>query len=377
MIKKVVFFSDVKDPTKDASSTQIMVRNIITGFKSLNVKIYFVAIVEKKCDRKNISSYYSPFVDDIFFVERLTPTYGRPIKKMFFSLFSLFHSSISIGGIKDVLDEECCLVSHSPAIDSCLYAKKIKEKYPKIPFIEYWSDPTTLGLKTIEEYNIKRCIFRYIEKTVLSYCDNIVYGTKSLYDAEKKFFPQYQNKMGYCDVCYNPDSCSNSPKGNSFFGYLGNYYSNIRNILPLYNAFNSFRLGNLLVCGSSDFKLENTEFVSVQKRIPQNEISLLEKKVDIEICILNKVGFQIPGKVFYETNTNKKILVILDGPVKKEIYDYLVQFKRFIFCENNEKSILETLKEIYSGKYDKIDYSLVYKLSPSHICDSILKGGMK
>ena len=67
----------------------------------------------------------------------------------------------------------------------------------------------------------------------------------------------------------------------------------------------------------------------------------------------------------------------MDGPVKKEIYDYLVQFKRFIFCENDEMSILETLKEIYSGKYDKIDYSVVHKLSPSHICDSILNGGMK
>ena len=50
MYKKVIFISDVKDPTKDASFTQIMVRNILAGIKLLNVNIVFMANVDGSCN---------------------------------------------------------------------------------------------------------------------------------------------------------------------------------------------------------------------------------------------------------------------------------------------------------------------------------------
>ena len=361
----------------DASSTHIMIRNILMGFKPLHVQVIFLAIVDKNCSCENIKYYYSSVVDEIFFLNRISETYGSPLKKMV-STLNCFFSRVDFrfDGLDFVFNNECCIVSHARVVDSVLYAKSIKKMYPNICHIEYWSDPITLSLKTVKEYSRKRCLLRYIENRMLEVADKIVYGTKSLYDAQRVFFKKHSQKMGYCDVCYTPKSDEYTENsGNDIFGYLGNYYSSVRNIQPLYNAFKRFAGGELIICGSGNVALESTPNITVRQRLPQSEILSLEKKIDIEICILNKVGFQIPGKVFYETDTNKKILVILDGPVKKEIYEYLNQFRRFIFCENNEESILQRLEEISMGKYDEIDKSQIYRLTPQAVCQSILDGG--
>ena len=69
----------------------------------------------------------------------------------------------------------------------------------------------------------------------------------------------------------------------------------------------------------------------------------------VEVCFLNKVGIQIPGKVFYQTNTDKIIIVVLDGPVKNHIKTELEKSNRFVFAENNIDSIKECVKNILSG----------------------------
>ena len=374
--KTIFFVSDVKDPSKDASSTQIMMRNILSGFKQLGYQVCFLAIVDKNCSRDNCKKYYSNVTDEIIFLNRITSTYGGATKKMFSMLKSLFVMISDVDVFNKNNFEDCCVITHSPAIDSILYAKVIKKFHPGVRIIQYWSDPITLSLKTIDEYRLKRCLFRYIENKVLSHGDVIVYGTKSLYDTQRIFFKRHSHKMGYCDVCFTTkDSTKILHNKNEVFGYLGNYYSTIRNIIPLYKAFSKFSNGRLIICGSGDVKLMPRNNIAVHQRIPQNEILRLEEEIDIEICILNKVGFQVPGKIFYETDTNKKILVILDGPQKDDIFDYLNQFKRFVFCENNEMSILKCLNDLSNGVYDEIDKSELYRLTPQYICQSIINGG--
>ena len=366
----------MRNPKSDASSTQIMVRNILSGMKELANKLTFVPIVVHDCNRQDIIDYYKNIVDEIVFANTLS----RKRKNRYMAMFSMFFASFrkpkQLNKLK--IDSKSIIVTHSPTIDSILYAKELKKINPNVKIIQYWSDPITLSLQVIPNYNFKRIIFRYIENKVLNYSDAIVYGTKSLFDNQKKFFSKHSHKMGYCDVCYNPLNEDSSNTNNKIlFGYFGNYYTQIRNIIPFYKAFKKISSAELIICGSSNVPLESDDHIHILSRVSQHDVVALESNIDVEVCILNKVGFQIPGKIFYATNTNKKILVILDGPIAHDIYQYLKSFKRFIFCENNEQSILNTINEIVTGKYNEIDKSELYKLTPQYVGQCILNGGYK
>ena len=89
------------------------------------------------------------------------------------------------------------------------------------------------------------------------------------------------------------------------------------------------------------------------------------------VCLLNKVGVQIPGKIFYQTNTKKTILVIMDGPRKKQIVEELGPSGRFVFCENDKESIKTTLSSIVSEEL--IEHKADCRLfSPKQICKGIV-----
>ena len=373
---KIVFISEMRNPKREASSTQIMVRNILSGMKKIADRLIFVPIITKDCCRQDVKEYYQDIADEIVFAESLSGGDKGRYATMFSMFLASFKNPSQLNNLK--IDPNTIVVTHSPTIDSVLYAKKIKRINPIVKIIQYWSDPIALSLLLIPDYNFKRILFRYVENKILGYSDAIVYGTKSLYDNQKKFFSMHSHKMGYCDVCYNPLNKDSSNTNNKIlFGYFGNYYSKIRNIIPFYRAFKKINSAKLIICGSGDEILESNSQIQVLSRVSQHDVVALESQIDVEVCILNKAGFQIPGKVFYATNTNKKILVLLDGPVADDIYQYLKTFKRFIFCENNEQSILSTINEIVAGKYDKIDKSELYKLTPQYVAQSILNGGYK
>ncbi len=54
------------------------------------------------------------------------------------------------------------------------------------------------------------------------------------------------------------------------------------------------------------------------------------------VCILNKSGTQIPGKLCNYAGTNKTILVLVDGDCGKEIQSYFKKFNIYIFVNNKE-----------------------------------------
>lgn len=378
MDKNIVFVSEMRDPYLDASSTQIMTENLLHGFKSIASKLVFVVLINANCDKDNIIKYYGDYVDQIVFV------YKRHFNNKYLALLN----TISVCVINDYgtigkaiadqyINDNTYLVSQSPSIEPALLCKYIRKHIKPKKYIQYWGDPLALSLITPEQISWKRYAYLYIEKYLHSFADSVVYGTKPLFQSELSLFPKESDKLSYCDVCYSSHyNDFNKVYPNHTYGYLGNYYSNIRDICPLYSAFKQYDgKGKLMIVGSGDIELKEKNNISVLDRIPQSSIHEIEKMIGIEICILNRIGTQIPGKLFYQTNTNKIILVLLDGPKKSEIRDYLSSFNRFIFCENNEDSILKVLKEGFS-KYN-IDKSEMYRLSPAYVANSIINGGFK
>ena len=101
-------------------------------------------------------------------------------------------------------------------------------------------------------------------------------------------------------------------------------------------------------------------------------MAAIEEELDVHVCLLNRNGFQIPGKIFYHTDTDQFILIVLDGLFAAEIKAYLERFDRFIFCENNEESIRSAIRKICKEQV-RVDLSKVKNLSPVRISNEIIR----
>lgn len=360
---RVIFIAEMRNPRTNASSTQIMTRNILYGLTSNLNDVVFVAVVQDFSDNEDIKDFYSDVCSNILFLKESSKHKSNVVlRQLSWLKNSLFPSSRCISEqLKLVLNKDCVVISQSPAVDTAIIGKRIKRIYPSIKYIQYWGDPLALSLISPEEYSWKRFILKCVENVLHKPADRVVFGTDSLFHAEMALFPQLQKKASSCIVCYSPKTKRSKEKNNSIrFGYYGNYFTKIRNIVPLYEAFLDMDGVELVLCGSSDIKLNSSNSIIIQDRVPQNQVEIEEEKTDVEICLLNSSGIQIPGKVFYHTNTDKIILVILDGPRKKEIYEELSRSNRFIFCENTKEDIMCKVQSIVLGEYDNAEFDCEY-----------------
>ena len=175
----------MRSPKSNATSTQIMVRNILSGMKEIANRLIFVPVIPKNCCNQDIEDYYQDVADEIIFVDSLSGGDKGRYATMFSMFFACFRRPNQLNNLK--IDSNTIIVTHSPTIDSVLYAKEIKKINPNVKVIQYWSDPITLSLQIIPDYNFKRILFKHIENKILGYSDAIVYGTKSLYDNQNDF----------------------------------------------------------------------------------------------------------------------------------------------------------------------------------------------
>lgn len=374
MGKRIIFIAEMRNPKTEASSTQIMTRNLLHGFCEISDDVIFVPVIADDKDKKDIRDYYISICNHIIFAKETSKYKKRIIGRQIIWLKNsvLPHKNCVPDEMIKVINDDTVVVSQSPSVDTAVICKKLKKMYPRIQYIQYWGDPLALSLITPAEYTIKRSILKLIEKILHKSADKVVFGTESLYKAEIELFPSIKKKAFACCVAYMPEAVSTQRQNSLIrFGYFGNYYSNIRNLKPLHEAFTNVDGAELIICGLTDMNLAESKNITVMGRIPQNRVEEYEEQLDVEICVLNSVGIQIPGKIFYHTNTSKLILVILDGPRKQEIKNELDKSHRFIFCENNVSDINRVINDIISGKYNNMDYNTEY-YSPESVCRQIL-----
>lgn len=77
--------------------------------------------------------------------------------------------------------------------------------------------------------------------------------------------------------------------------------------------------------------LKSTNNVTIMKIIPQSAGGEEEAKINIAICVLNRVSAQILEKLFYNGNTDKSIIVILDDLRANSMKTELNISQRFYF----------------------------------------------
>ena len=156
--------------------------------------------------------------------------------------------------------------------------------------------------------------------------------------------------------------------GKYTIGYYGAFQSNVRNILPLYEACRHMEnLVDLKIVGNSDLTLESTGNIEV---FPRGDISPFEEITDLFVCVLNKNGTQIPGKMYHYAAYNRPILVIEDGEYASEMHEYICSFGRYYTCTNDSEEISKSIKAILNSHEQWVPYKL---MNSEHVIKTILE----
>lgn len=352
------------------ANTSVMISNIalLEGFKSLGHEITFISF--KSYNKEKLNTEYFGDVKLI----RLEPNqfYARLIKdsnnsslkknvkkvimkytRLFYhnvSLFDNYKKAINNLGAIELEENYDLMISFSDPKSSHLLGLKIyNENKQKIKsWFQHWGDPMTIDITRKSKLPAMYVIRQ--EEKIIEKADKIIYVSPFTIAKQIELFPKLKEKIKFIPLAYRNEknsTCDNIfEKQNISFGYYGSSNSRVRNIIPLYNAFEDIPDKNLKIVGDTDLDLLNTDNITIHsQRKSSNEIEIDEKNTDVLIVLGNKFGTQIPGKIFYYAGTSKPILVILES-TQKELWKYLSKLNRFILCENNESAIRDKVLNI-------------------------------
>jgi hypothetical protein len=263
------------------------------------------------------------------------------------------------------------MISSSDPKSSHLLAAEIKKVFPYISskWVQYWGDPFAADINNktfLPKFYVKKK-----ELEILEIADRVVYVSPFTLQQQEDFFPDLKKKFVFIPVPYIEPVFQEKVNDNDSLtiGYFGDYNSADRNILPLCNAImNSTSV--LHIYGRGDSYISKKSNILVNDRVSYDKVKSMEAKCNVLICICNKKGTQIPGKIYHYAATNKPILIILDGEHQDLMRDYFESFKRYIICENNIESILNALGEISSNP---IEYIPLPRFDPKNIAEEFLE----
>lgn len=293
------------------------------------------------------------------------------LRKIYHS-FSLYDYTYSIAKNIDISllknnRYDLIISSSDPKTSHIAVKKLINQGLEYKKWIQYWGDPMALDITNKSVY--PKWIIKKIERKIINKADKIIYVSPFTLEKQKKLFPTIAGKMFFLPIPYIEEKVYCKTNNTNFvIGYFGAYESNVRNIIPLYEASKKMKgIVKLNIVGNSDVFLEETENIKIY---PRGDISDFERDSDLLVCILNKKGTQIPGKLYHTAATNKPILVILDGDNIEEMRSYLNKFDRFILCENKEEAIMSTIRYTISKNRS---YNPAPQFSSSTIARNLLE----
>lgn len=260
-----------------------------------------------------------------------------------------------------------CVISSSDPVTSHKAVERLKDagiKFGRV--IQHWGDPMADDITKKSIW--PRAFVRRVEFSILKQADKIVYLSPLTAEKSKAHFKRIANKIEYAAPAseFNKEFLE-SQDAVLKLAYCGIYYSKIRDIKPLYNAASCSSNVHLQIAGTSDITLEENSNVSVLGHIPHSEATRIEAESDVIVCLLNKTGTQIPGKLYYYVGTNKQILILHeDGNMP--VVEFLKTFDRFVFAENTVEGIKEAIEHLKNHRVAKpSDY-----LSPAKVAARII-----
>jgi len=363
------------DPLLSSSSASERNNLIIKGLVELDYSIDIITIGQNPYETNQKIKVFSLNRSDKYVVISRHTIIKKLIRNIYYK-FSLFDNTISLKNAKVPSsffnNHYDYIISSSDPKTSHILAKNIieREHLSFSKWIQYWGDPLTgdISNKTIWP---KKTIIS-IERKIYNNCTSIVFVSPFTLITQQNNHPKIVKRMQFVPVPHKYIKTFEHKENNGNilkFGYFGSYYSNIRNILPTYEAFINQKSNILKIAGNSNINLQSRVNIEILDNQPLSLLNKLEFETDVYICILNKKGTQIPGKLYHYAGTTKPIIVILDGDYKSEMRKYIESFNRFIVCDNTVEDIVSVLSE----KTLHQKYEPTKKLDKKVIAEMILK----
>lgn len=273
------------------------------------------------------------------------------------------------GKFKSDLKYDLVISNSSPAASHKLVVDlKRKKKIHFKRWIQIWEDPWYFDLYGGHSERVKN-----EEHLLLQAASEIYYVSPLTLEYQKQYFSDCAEKMNCIPLPFlKIESNNDGVKDEISFGYFGDYFSHTRNLKPFYDALSSTDYKGYIY-GDSDLQLQKTENIQISGRVTLDKLAQVQEKTKVLVHLCNLQGGQIPGKIYHYSATNKPILFILDGKHKEKqiIREFFEQFRHYYFCDNNEKSILETLHKIDKEKETYVG-QVVNKFAPKEVVKILL-----
>lgn len=266
-----------------------------------------------------------------------------------------------------------CIISSSDPKSSHLFVYELLRLQKGFTgrWIQIWGDPF---YGDIAFTNKKADQIRAEEHKLISAADRVIYVSELTRQAQKKNYPDCADKMRYVPIPYVEQKeyplKKLSQADQIELAYCGDYNTNVRNILPLYEYVNQSSRCHLTVCGFSNISLQPTERVTVLPRVGRDKVLKIEENADILVHLSNLKGTQIPGKIYQYSGTNKPILFLLDGDTDK-LYQTFSKYERYVFSENTSAGIAEAVQQIIHK--ENAGYAPVRAFAPEEVAAAILE----
>ena len=379
----------VSRPLEINTSASIRSRAIIDGLLELGHEVDLITTQPDKNHTHYDNSILNKRIHTLYLelrgVQRLAKIgrkykYIKSLRKFVYNLMSRYNIYDNLSGItryasKLNIDDDMydLIISSSDPKSSHLFVSKMIERglIRNTPWIQIWGDPF---LSDITRRNrILDPIIKKEENKLISRATKVVYVSKLTLEEQKKLYHKHVEKMFYSPIPYVKKEIypiDSLPEESLTFLYCGDYYSNVRNIKPLYEAIKNSE-NKLIICGNTNIKLESTERIKIYPRVNFEKTKEFESSCDVLVHLSNLTGTQIPGKIYQYSGTNKLILFILDGQ-QENLQEIFGGYKRYIFCKNNTKDISETLLQIKNGIFNDTRF-IVEEFSPKNIAKEIIK----
>ena len=247
------------------------------------------------------------------------------------------------------------IISSSDPKSSHLLAEALREKniVKADRWIQYWGDPFTGDINN--QSGVPEFIVAREEKRILSKADKAVFVSPFTLKMQQEKYPEMADSFEFCKIPIIEKIFFEDHENKVFtLGYFGDYFKKDRDLTPLMEAVNrSSEDMKLLVYGRSDLNAVSSERIEIHGREKGSVIKKTEGGADLLVCVLNRRGTQIPGKIYHYAATNKAILVLIDGEREEDrqlMREYFVNFQRFYICDNDADEILKMLRQIKQEK---------------------------
>lgn len=251
-----------------------------------------------------------------------------------------------------------------------LKAGRIKGRH----WIQIWEDPwhnDVYGFQGTES-------IRREERRLLSFAEKVCYVSPLTLKYQQEKYPESADKMFWQPLpfYYKSESLCSAVSGGNRYGYFGDYAPAARRLEPFYKAAKETGI-EVNICGNPSNLFAGTDHIHIHPRLPLSELKPIEDNTNVLVFLCNRMGGQIPGKIYQYSATNKTILFIMDGTEEEQkvLKEFFGKFNRYVFCQNTVEDIANAIGLIESGDLGGIENRPLDVFKPTSTIENILKAG--